>query len=86
MENKKLRIDFSTTDFMTLWRWSKDHKEDAPEIALIYRILEKKFDRMLAREWYTDSLTASTQEEREEARQRYLDRRGVHPDFRWKKQ
>lgn len=32
---------------------------------------------------YTKSKTASTEEEREEARQDYLDAVGMHPDFRW---
>ena len=34
-------------------------------------------------ELYEKYKTAPSEEEREKARQEYLDRRGVHPDFRW---
>ncbi len=42
--------------------------------------LEKKLNAMVMREHYTDYKTASTEEE---ARQKYLDKRGIHSDFRW---
>ena len=38
---------------------------------------------MVERELYTRSKTAPTEEEREKARQEYLDRRGIPEDFRW---
>ncbi|RHF90162.1 complexin-2 [Eubacterium ventriosum] len=45
--------------------------------------LEKKLKRMGNHDTYTKSKTASTEEEREEARQDYPDAVGMHPDFRW---
>lgn len=45
--------------------------------------LEQKLDAMVMRELYVKFKTAPTEEERERARQEYLDRRGVLPDFRW---
>ena len=45
--------------------------------------LESKLDKMLAHELYTRSKTADTVEERERARQQYLDKVGMHKDFRW---
>ena len=39
--------------------------------------------RMAERELYTKSKTAPSEEEREKARQEYLDRRGIQADFRW---
>ena len=45
--------------------------------------LEQKRDTMVERELYTKSKTAPTEEEREKARQEYLDRRGIQADFRW---
>ena len=45
--------------------------------------LEEKFEAMMKRELYTKSKTAKTQEEREEARKAYLDKVGMHRDFRW---
>ena len=38
---------------------------------------------MVERELYTKSKTAPTEEEREQARQEYLDRRGIQASFRW---
>ena len=45
--------------------------------------LEQKMNTMVGRELYTKSKTAPTEEEREKARQEYLDRRGILADFRW---
>ena len=45
--------------------------------------LEKKLKRMGKHDTYTKSKTAPTEEEREEARQDYLDAVGILPDFRW---
>ena len=45
--------------------------------------LEQKFEAMMRRELYTKSKIAETQAEREEARKAYLDKVGMHRDFRW---
>ena len=45
--------------------------------------LEKKLDRMVMRDLFGKSNTAPTEEEREQARKEYLDRRGVPESFRW---
>ena len=45
--------------------------------------LEKELDRMVMRDLFGKSKTASTEEEREQARKEYLDRRGVSESFRW---
>ena len=45
--------------------------------------LEQKMNTMVERELYTKSKTAPTEEEREKARQEYLNRRGIQADFRW---
>ena len=45
--------------------------------------LEKKLDAVVLRELYEKSKTAPTEEEREKARQEYLDRRGIPDSFRW---
>lgn len=48
------------------------------------RGLREKLDRMVARELYTTMHdTTKRPQEREEARQAYLDSRGIHPSFRW---
>lgn len=45
--------------------------------------LEQKLDAMVNRQLYSQYKTAPTEEQREKARQEYLDRRGVPQSFRW---
>ena len=45
--------------------------------------LEQKLDALMRHELYAKYKAAPSAEEREQARQEYLDRRGVFPDFRW---
>ena len=45
--------------------------------------LEQKLDAMLNRQLYSRYKTAPNEEEREQARQEYLDRRGVPQSYRW---
>ena len=45
--------------------------------------LEKKLDAMVLHELYGKSKTAPTADEREKARQEYLERRGIPDSFRW---
>lgn len=45
--------------------------------------LERKLESIINRMTYTDYKTAPTEEERERARQQYLDRKGYREDFRW---
>lgn len=50
---------------------------------LLNRAWSKKLDAMLRHELYAQYKTAPTEEQREQARQEYLDRRGVPESFRW---
>lgn len=45
--------------------------------------LEKKLNLAAMREYYTTYKTAPTEQERAEARKKYLDERGVPDSFRW---
>lgn len=45
--------------------------------------LQTKFDSMVRRDLYTKMKTATTDEEREQARREYLDKIGIPADFRW---
>ncbi len=45
--------------------------------------LNKKLEALAMHDLYQKSKTAPTEEEREEARQRYLDQKGVPESFRW---
>ena len=45
--------------------------------------LEEKLGAMVRRDLYTKYKTAPTEEEREKARQEYLEKVGMHQSFRW---
>lgn len=45
--------------------------------------LKAKFDAIYKRELYTKSKTAGTAKEKEQARQKYLDKIGLHKDWRY---
>ena len=45
--------------------------------------IQKKLDKIAMRSYYTTYKTADTEEEREKARKKYLDERGVPESFRW---
>lgn len=49
----------------------------------IRRGLKQKLDAMLNRQLCSQYKTAPTEEQRERARQEYLDRRGVPQSYRW---
>lgn len=57
-----------------------DEEELLPEIK---KGLEQKLDALVMRELYTKYKTAPTEQEKEEARRKYLDKRGVPGSFRW---
>ena len=57
-----------------------DMDEDAD---FIKKGLEDKMERLARHEIYSKSKTASSEEEKEKARQEYLDMVGMHQDFRW---
>ncbi|MBR1441914.1 MAG: complexin-2 [Firmicutes bacterium] len=45
--------------------------------------LQTKFEAIARRELYTKYKTAKTDEEREQARQQYLDSAGIPQEYRW---
>ena len=57
--------------------------EDVDCATEIKRELERKLDKMVMRDLYGKFKTAPTEEEREQARKEYLDRRGMPESFRW---
>jgi hypothetical protein len=45
--------------------------------------LTQKLDALLNRQLYSQYKSAPTKEQRKQARQQYLDRRGIPENFRW---
>ena len=67
--------------FVALVEYHLAYDDDCAEE--IRQGLEQKVDALVRHELYAKYKTAPTAEEREQARQEYLDKRGVFPDFRW---
>ncbi len=76
MKDKKVRIEISQLEFAKLY-------QEAAEGSVLRKILDRKIDDMVKREMYSDMLKATTDEERKEAREAYLDKIGVPTSFRW---
>jgi len=74
-------VQISQKLFMQLLRFHL--MEDVDCENEIKQELEKKLDKMVMRDLYGKFKTAPTEEEREQARKEYLDRRGVPESFRW---
>ena len=74
-------VQISQELFLDLVRF---HLLEMEELSLeIQKGLEAKLEAMVKRELYTKYKTAPTEEEREQARKEYLDKVGIHRDFRW---
>lgn len=57
--------------------------EGTKEEEKIKKELTEKLNAMAKRQIYSQYKTAPTEEEREKARQEYLDKIGISPSFRW---
>lgn len=74
-------IQISEELFFELLKYHLAGQEDC--LSQIQRGLEEKMDSMVKRQLYTTYKTASTEKEREKARQEYPDKIGMNQDFRW---
>lgn len=74
-------VQISQELFMQLLRFHLVEDESCKRE--IEQKLEQKLDRMVLRDLYGKSKAAPTEDEREQARKEYLDRRGVPESFRW---
>ncbi len=76
---KNIQISYDLFhDLLLYFGFEKEELRDK-----IFKELQRKLDAMVRRELYSKYKTAPTQEEQEEARQKYLDMVGIHRDFRW---
>ena len=79
---RKSQVQISKDLLLALFQYHlAGNEEYLPEIE---KALMEKLDSMVKRQLYTTFKTAPTEEEREKARQEYLDKCGMHKDFRWK--
>ncbi len=77
MKNVQIPYELFLDLVMYHLRGEDDYDED------IRQGLEEKLDAILSRMIYSEYKTAPTEEQREKARQEYLDRRGVPQSYRW---
>ena len=74
-------VQISEELFFALLNYHLVEMDDVlPEIK---RGLEEKLEAMVKRDLYTKYKTAPTEEEREMARQEYLEKVGMHRSFQW---
>ncbi len=78
---EKVQIDKSLYSDIVSYFLHGDRSEYREK--LILDGINKDFDKRIERELYTTYKTAPTPEQREAARQEYLDRKGISKDFRW---
>ena len=81
--NKEKQVQIPQKALICLFKYFLIEKTEEDEKAII-KALESKLEAMIRHDLYTKSKVAETDEEREKARQEYLDRIGMHKDFRWK--
>ena len=80
MKQKQVQIPLKTLFSLLNYFLVEPREED--RIA-IEKALNEKLEALIRHDLYTKSKTLPTEEEREKARQEYLDRIGMHQDFRW---
>mgnify|MGYP004519961367 CR=1 FL=1 len=56
---------------------TEEHAKD------IEKGIYEKLDRMQEHDLYTKYKCAPTEEQKEKARKEYLEKKGIHPSFRW---
>ena len=81
MDRKMKSVQIPYDLFIDLAMYHLRNEDDYEEG--ICQGLEQKLDAMLNRQLYSRYKAALTEEEREQARQEYIDRRGVPQSYRW---
>ena len=71
--SRELFLNLIRYHFAEMYEFEEDIKSE----------LEKKLNLMVMRECYTTYKTAPSEQEREKARKKYLNERGVPESFRW---
>lgn len=81
MPSKHVKIEFKTFIALVRYFCLDDHSEAL--YGEIKGLLEDKIDNLTKHQLYTQSKTAETEQEREKARQEYLNIIGMKDSFRW---
>ena len=79
--NKTVKIDFKTFIMLMRYFTLEEHTNELYEE--IKRDIDSKADKLYRHELYSQSKTADSEQEREIARQKYLDEIGMRDSFRY---
>lgn len=75
----RIRLDLSTAEFRELLLLVSDRAD----LESLRKILSDKLRRMVEHDLYTTYKTAASDADREAARQKYLESKGIPESFRW---
>lgn len=83
MKMKNVQISYNLFLNIAKYFTSQDenYKKELEEI--IVKEINEKLDKLVLHDLYAKSKQAPTNEEREQARQEYLNKKGIHEDFRY---
>ena len=80
----KIRLELEFEQFKELLMFSLEHEHEYSEMANLAKILRIKLDKMAEHDLYSIYKDKTkTAEEQEQARQKYLEQKGIPNDFRW---
>lgn len=82
MKEKQIQIPESLFVKMSTYVLMEDYRTEEHTREIEQGIYDK-LDRMQEHDLYTKYKCAPTEEQKEKARKEYLDRKGIHPSFRW---
>ena len=74
MAEQKIRLEMTYPEFTQLMLFCMDQ---------LYSLLDSKLNKLIEHDLYSKYKTAPTPEQREKARQEYLDRKNIPSSFRW---
>ena len=84
MREKEKMIQIPELLFNQMAAFCLLEEQRTPELLKeIEKGIYEKLDRKTNHELYSKYKTAASEEQREQARKAYLDRVGIHQDFRW---
>lgn len=81
---REKNIQISETMFLELLEFvCNDESRTTQQQQHLMNEFKRKIDKMVEHDLYTTFKTTKNDEERERARQEYLDRKGIPSSFRW---
>ncbi len=86
MQKKEKQVQIPEALYGAMVLYILGDKRDEKTFQYIKQGVYEKLDRQLAHEHYTRYKTAPTEQEKEEARQKYLEAAGIPDSYRWGKE